>query len=537
MEEGEDVLDLADQEADPLEQIPLPGHPESEKERLASWLRLLRRARVAIRRLHRNLRHLPREALVRMLRAALSPQDYINAAKSFRCQGCDNTKPRPQAHKVSPPRPYTFDHEVGVDVFEIVDSVCMRFSILNAVCMETTYDQALIVRESETLGSPSLHAYLRAFVHGWTRWAGWPGLVRCDRGTHNRGVFSSTLAKNRVVIGHAGLEAPDQIGRVDRRGDMLKKMMSKVIKDTHTSDRESMDMILSECLNAANEMTRHGGFAPAQWVLSRLPRSPATMGDEEECLDVGALQALADESTTFGVQSRYREKAREAFVRWDCGERVRRAAWRKAAPSAGSYQVGDKVSYCREARAGERGLQWSVGSRLICFEKDKNSLGETQPRSCWVICDSVPVCVAIDRLRPCTPVELLAFHYTQTKSSSPLAADAQTHQGFIDERASRHNPTVAEPSRTADEDVDEDERDDELSEPTQITSAEKRKADKTAKELRASLPKAASSHVNSLPLADETQVQPVRSAKQARTTKTGVETLQDVSFLFQKEHC
>ena len=37
---------------------------------------------------------------------------------------------------------------MGVDVFEIVDSVGMRFSILNAVCMRTTYDQARIVRES-----------------------------------------------------------------------------------------------------------------------------------------------------------------------------------------------------------------------------------------------------------------------------------------------------------------------------------------------------------------------------------------------------
>ena len=54
----------------------------------------------------------------------------------------------------------------------------------------------------------------------------------------------------------------------------------------------------------------------------------------------------------------------------------------------GSNQVGDIVSYCREARAGEHGLQWSVGSRLIGFEKDRDSLGETQPRTCWVICDS-----------------------------------------------------------------------------------------------------------------------------------------------------
>ena len=101
-------------------------------------------------------------------------------------------------------------------------------------------------------------------MQGWTRWAGWPRLVRCDRGTHNRGVFSSTLAKNGVVIRPAGLEAPERIGRVERRGDVLKKRMSKVIKDTHASGRESMDMMLSECLNAANEMTRRGGFEEEQ---------------------------------------------------------------------------------------------------------------------------------------------------------------------------------------------------------------------------------------------------------------------------------
>ena len=199
-----------------------------------------------------------------MLRAARAPQDYINAAKTFRCQGCDSIKPRPQTHKVSPPRPYTFNHEVGVDVFEIVDSVGMRFLILNAVCMGTTYDQAWSVRESETLGSLSYHACLRALVHGWTHWARWPRLVCCDRGTQNRGVFSSTLTKNGAAIRPIGLKAPEQIGRVERRGDVLRKMMSKVIKETHAAGRESMDMILSECLNATNEMTRHGGFASAK---------------------------------------------------------------------------------------------------------------------------------------------------------------------------------------------------------------------------------------------------------------------------------
>ena len=54
MDEGGDVFVEADRDVDLLEQILFLGHPESEKERLASWLRLPRRARVAIRRLHPN---------------------------------------------------------------------------------------------------------------------------------------------------------------------------------------------------------------------------------------------------------------------------------------------------------------------------------------------------------------------------------------------------------------------------------------------------------------------------------------------------
>ena len=229
-------------------------------------------------------------------------------------------------------------------------------------------------------------------------------------------------------------------------------------------------------------------------------------------------------------------KSTRSFVRWDCGERVRRAALRKAALVVGSYQVGDIVSYCREARAGEHGLQWSVGSRLIGLERDRNSHGETQSRTCWVICDSVPVCVATDRLRPCTPAELVAFHQTHTKSSSPLATDAQIKQGFIDERAPL-NPTVADPSRTVDEGEDEDERDDEMSEPTQTKKTAKRKefqTGETAKELRATLLSTYSSHAGSLKPSDKTQEQPERSSKQARTSKKGVEALQDVSYLFQR---
>ena len=54
------------------------------------------------------------------------------------------------------------------DVFEIVDSVGMRFSILNAVCMRTTYDQAwMTVRESESsILHRHMHVYELSYMDG-----------------------------------------------------------------------------------------------------------------------------------------------------------------------------------------------------------------------------------------------------------------------------------------------------------------------------------------------------------------------------------
>ena len=34
------------------------------------------------------------------------------------------------------------------------------------------------------------------------------------------------------------------------------------------------------------------GSASVQWVFSRLSRNPATMGDEDECPDVGAFASV-----------------------------------------------------------------------------------------------------------------------------------------------------------------------------------------------------------------------------------------------------
>eukprot|EP00973_Karenia_brevis_P054858 7626478-Karenia_brevis.AAC.1 len=129
-------------------------------------------------------------------------------------------------------------------------------------------------------------------------------------------------------------------------------------------------------------MSRHGGFAPCQWVLSKSPRTPAAQGDESEAADLGVMQAHVNAPKAFALKAKYCEEARQEFIQWDCGQRVQRGILRKAAPVPGPYVVGDIVSYCRGPRGAEVGVQWSVGSRIVGFEVDKNKSGEA-PHTCW----------------------------------------------------------------------------------------------------------------------------------------------------------
>ena len=159
--------DDVDREAEMMESIPLPGNPQTERQWKTKLLALPRRAQIAIRRLHRNFRHMPNNALVQVLQAAHAPKDYIDAAKLHRCTACEEVKPIPNTHKAAPPKPYEFNPELGLDVFEIKDANGTTLDILNCVICGTTFEQGLIVQEAQTNGDPSSFSCLRKFAQGW----------------------------------------------------------------------------------------------------------------------------------------------------------------------------------------------------------------------------------------------------------------------------------------------------------------------------------------------------------------------------------
>ena len=71
-------------------------------------------------------------------------------------------------------------------------------------------------------------------------------------------------------------------------------------------------------------------------------------------------------------------------------------------------------------------FRWSTTARVIGFDGEK---------VIWVLCEGVPFCVALDKIRPATPAETLAYINTRGPGVDPLSVDvtsSSSQQNIID---------------------------------------------------------------------------------------------------------
>ena len=177
-----------------------------------------------------------------------------------------------------------------------------------------------------------------------------------------------------------------------------------------------MGEALAEALSTKNSQRRIKGFTPCQWVFGKLPREPGMASGEK--MDMGVIEAMADERHEFARVNEVREAARKTFIKEDLSRRVAKALLRKAAPINKEYGVvGDLVCFKTEQSG------WSTASRVIGFEG---------PKIVWLIHQGLPVCVALDRLRPVNASEALAYQHL--KDEKGLGAISRRKIGFIDAR-------------------------------------------------------------------------------------------------------
>ena len=119
----EDLSKAVDREKDLLDAMPLPGTQVDEAERRRFWIALPMRVRTAIRRMHRQFGHPSSTVLVQILRAARASPECIQACRHFRCDACEDNKPKHQSTKVALPKDNVFGRNLGIDVLEVKDVV------------------------------------------------------------------------------------------------------------------------------------------------------------------------------------------------------------------------------------------------------------------------------------------------------------------------------------------------------------------------------------------------------------------------------
>ena len=436
MPETGDATKLEEEEQNLLDEMPLPGMPQDEAERRRLWAGIPRRARAAIRRMHRMIGHKPKAVLLQILKGSRASEEYINAAKSYRCDDCAETESKVRTHPVKPPSLYAFNYELQIDVLETYDDEGTRYSWLSIVDCGTTFHIAILVRVGGS--QPTSRKCYDKFVQHWVKWAGWPSIVTVDRGTHNRGVFTRGLAAHGVYVRPTGLESPEQLGRGERHGGLFKKALKRIVRVHHIVGKVAMKMAGAEATCEKNDMIRRGGFSPSQWVLGKAPRGVGHLLDEEELGQLGVLEDRTDPATEFAINASYRLTARKAFVQYDCGKRAAKLMLRNSGPLAGNYSAGDLVCFRKEQGSTEPSSVWSAPARIIGFDN----------KTVWVSCENLPVATALDKLRPCTAAEVLAYQVLNREAMEHGPSDDQ--QRFLDHRKAASRPSDREAGDAAD---------------------------------------------------------------------------------------
>eukprot|EP00435_Cladocopium_sp_Y103_P068333 s119_g31.t1 len=407
-----------------IDEVDVPGLPLDEVERRRQWRKLPQRVRIGIRRLRRQFGHVPQNTLIHLLRSAKVNKDFIAAAKLHRCPTCEQTAQRKPTHKTSLPSDFSFNHTLGIDLFEVRDSIGNKFQVLNMVDVGTSFQLTEVIKVGA--GQASSKDCLTALEKRWVSWAGHPMNLVCDRGLHNRGILAQYMNEHNIQVYHAPLESPESIGRVERHGGLAKAMYRKVCSELGVTGKEQVESALNQVTMVKNDSIRHAGFSPSQWVLGKAPRAFPSLMSEEQHAELGAIEAVHDPSSIFALQHMARLEAKKAFVHIDCSKRVQRALTRNASAFPREFAVGDLVTFRRDNQLG--GTRWSPTSRVIGHENGGKNL--------WLLCGNVPVLVSSHNVKIATPSEALAEAVLNGDPVIPSDVVGDGQQSFLDARQS-----------------------------------------------------------------------------------------------------
>ena len=203
----------------------------------------------------------------------------------------------------------------------------------------------------------------------WTSWAGDPNQVYTDPA----GEFISDQWKEAMMsrsIQPLITTEAWQRGRVERHGQIIKRMLTRCDLEKPIENLQELDRTLLACFQAKNSLMRHQGFSPEQIVLGKARKIPASLSSDESV--VAHELALNDEpeSESFRKPLEIRMMAKKAFLVTDNDQAIRRALLRRTCPVRGPFEPGQLVMYWvkRQRASRQEAGRWHGPAKVVLQE-------------------------------------------------------------------------------------------------------------------------------------------------------------------------
>ena len=210
-------------------------------------------------RVHVNLGHPGKEAVVRHLAQAGASGEALLAAKHLRCRVCERTKAPPMARPSKVFQARRFNDRLMLDLVFVRDVTSQMHTFLSQVDDGTTYHvmDLLNGRTSEEVAA--------ALVKGWFKYFGYPDEMLLDAEGAMRGWdFEVLCAQAGVKVRFVPPDAHYQIGKAERHGQAAKHIMRRLVSQFAVTTPEEMQQVANMACFAKNTMARRSGASPCQ---------------------------------------------------------------------------------------------------------------------------------------------------------------------------------------------------------------------------------------------------------------------------------
>ena len=240
-----------------------------------------------------------------------------------------------------------------------------KYPILSVVDTSTKFQEASVLYGERT------NDFLHALERGWIRHFGCPTTLITDKG---RGFSSDEMLTwtSDINIQHmiSPGEAPTRLGIVERRHAVLRKAVEIYMNDLGLQMVDGLRQALAYVLPQVNSTPSVAGFSPAQWVIGYQPAFPGDL------LAEGLNPSHLGGNLSFERVLEKRSTAKQALVKADTDQRLRRALLRRYAGSNTLLEPGQACFYWRDARHADLvKIRW-LGPATVILREDDPSTGK-----------------------------------------------------------------------------------------------------------------------------------------------------------------